>query len=30
MAHVLPEQTKARQHAKLAEPGSAENSSKKK
>jgi uncharacterized protein len=30
MARVLPEQTKAQQHAKLAEPGSAEKSRKKK
>ena len=30
MAHVVPEQTKARQHAKLAEPGSAEKSRNKK
>jgi uncharacterized protein len=30
MAQVLPEQTKARQHATLAEPGSAEKSRKKK
>ncbi|HEY7613989.1 MAG TPA: SDR family NAD(P)-dependent oxidoreductase [Gemmatimonadales bacterium] len=30
MAHVLPEQVKARQHGKMAEPGSAEKAKKKK